>query len=324
MATAADLGSVPAMLRERMTVVRLSGYTEAEKRAVATDHLLPIELALHRLTVDDVHFTDEAIEALVRGYTRTAGVWGVAGALGAVCGKVVRRRAEGDDALVEVTPATLAEMLGPPEPAGREITGRTGRPGVALALCRSAAGGGAVSVVEASRMPGSGALTLTGHQGDVMRESAQTALSWLRANAGRFGLDPAFHQRTDLHVHVQAGDVPKEGASAGVTMAAAMVSALTGRPLQGDAAMTGEIGLGGQVLPVGGISEKLLAAQRCGLARVILPRGNRHQVDVLGDDLRRAVAVDYVAELDELLALLLRGAPADAVAQAATPVGRTP
>ena len=320
-ATAADLGSVPAMLRERMTVLRLSEYTEAEKRAVATDHLLPFELALHRLTADDVRFTDEAIEALVRGYTRTAGVWGVAGALGAVCGKVVRRRAEGDAALVEVTPATLAGMLGPPEPAGREITGRTGRPGVALALCRSAAGGGAVSVVEASRMPGSGMLLLTGHQGDVMRESAQTALSWLRANAGSFGLDPAFHQLTDLHVHMQAADVPKEGASAGVTMAAALVSALTGRPLQGDVAMTGEIGLGGQVLPVGGISEKLLAAQRCGLARVILPQGNRHQVDVLGEDLRRAVAVDYVTQLDELLALVLRDAPADAAPPAA---GRTP
>ena len=213
-ATAADLGSVPAMLRERMTVVRLSGYTEAEKRAVATDHLLPIELALHRLTADDVHFTDEAIEALVRGYTRTAGVWGVAGALGAVCGKVVRRRAEGDDALVEVTPATLAGLLGPPEPAGREITGRTGRPGVALGLCRTKAGAGAVSVVEASRMPGSGMLLLTGHQGDVMRESAQTALSWLRANAGSCGLDPAFHQRTDLHV-AHAGGRRAEGGGVG-------------------------------------------------------------------------------------------------------------
>ena len=309
-ATAADLGSVPAMLRERMTVIGLSGYTDAEKRAIATDHLLPIELALYRLTADDVHFTDEAIEAIVRGYTRTAGVWGVAGALGAVCGKVVRRRAEGDDALVEVTPATLAGMLGPPEPPGARIAGRTGRPGVALGLCRTMAGGGAVSVVEASRMPGSGVLTLTGHQGEVMRESAQTALSWLRANAGRYGLDSAFHRDADIHLHVQAAQVPKEGPSAWVTMAAALVSALTGRPLRGDVAMTGEIGLGGQVLPVGGVSEKMLAAHRCGLARVILPQGNRNQVDVLGDDLRGAVAVDYVVELDELLTLVLRGAPA--------------
>ena len=213
-ATAADLGSVPAILREQMTVLRLSGYTEAEKRAVATDHLLPFELALHRLTADDVRFTDEAIEALVRGYTRTAGVWGVAGALGAVCGKVVRRRAEGDDALVEVTPATLAGMLGPPEPAGREITGRTGRPGVALGLCRSAAGGGAVSVVEASRMPGSGMLTLTGHQGDVMRESAQTALSWLRANAGKLRPRPGLSS-AHRHPCAHSGGRRAEGGGVG-------------------------------------------------------------------------------------------------------------
>ena len=322
-ATAANVGSVPAMLRERMTLIELSGYTDAEKRVIATDHLLPLELALHRLTADDVHFADEAIEAIVRGYTRTAGVWELAGALGALCGKVVRRRAEGDDALVEVTPATVADVLGAPEPPGARVAGRTARPGIALGLCRSAAGGGAVSVVEASRMPGSGVLTLTGHQGEVMRESARTALSWLRANAGRYGLAPAFHRDTDIHLHVQAGDVPKEGASAGVTMAAAMVSALTGRPLRGDVAMTGEIGLGGQVLPVGSIREKVLAAQRWGLARVILPRQNRKQVDEdVGDDLRRAVAVDYVTGIDELLTLALRRAPApEAVAQAAAPAG---
>ena len=181
-----------------------------------------------------------------------------------------------------------------------------------------------MSVVEASRMPGSGVLTLTGHQGEVMRESARTALSWLRANAGRYGLDPAFHRDTDIHLHVQAGDVPKEGASAGVTMAAAMVSALTGRPLRGDVAMTGEIGLGGQVLPVAGIREKVLAAHRWGLARVILPRQNRKQVDEdVGDDLRRAVAVDYVTGIDELLTLALARALAPkASAQAATPAGR--
>ena len=180
-----------------------------------------------------------------------------------------------------------------------------------------------MSVVEASRMPGSGMLTLTGHQGDVMRESARAALSWLRANAGRYGLDPAFHRDTDIHLHLQAGEVLKEGASAGVTMAAAMVSALTGRPLRGDVAMAGEIGLGGQVLPVGSIREKVLAAHRWGLARVILPRQNRKQVDEdVGDDLRRAVAVDYVTGIDELLTLALRRAPApEAVAQAAPPAG---
>ena len=255
-ATATDLGSVPAVLRERMTVIELSGYTDAEKRVIATDHLLPLALAFHRLTADDVRFTDAAVDTIVRGYARKAGVWELAGALGAVCGKVVRHRAEGDEAAVEVTPAMVAGLLGAPQPLGVQLAGHGGRAGVALGLCRSAAGGGAVMFIEASRMPGSGALTLTGRQGEVMRESARTALSWLRANAGRYGLDPAFHRDTDIHLHVQAGDVPKEGASAGVTMAAALVSALTGRPLRGDIAMTGELGLGGQVLPVAGIEEK--------------------------------------------------------------------
>ena len=323
-ATATDLGSAPAVLRERMTVIELSGYTDPEKRVIATGHLLPLALAFHRLTADDVRFTDAAVDTIVRGYARKAGVWGLAGALGAVCGKVVRRRAEGDKAAVEVTPALVAGMLGAPQPRGVQAAGRGERPGVALGLCRSAAGGGAVMFIEASRMPGSGALTLTGRQGEVMRESARMALSWLRANARRYDLDPAFHRDTDIHLHVQAGDVPKEGASAGVTMAAALVSALTGRPLRGDIAMTGEIGLGGQVLPVGGIKEKVLAAHRRGLARVVLPLGNRKQVDEdLGDDLRRAVAVDYVAGIDELLELTLGRVPApDAMEAPATRTSR--
>ena len=322
-ATATNLDSVPATLRERMTVIELSGYTDAEKRVIAAGHLLPLALAFHRLTADDVRFTDAAVDTIVRGYARKAGVWGLAGALGAVCGKVVRRRAEGDEAPVEVSPAMVAGMLGAPEPAGARVAGRGERPGVAVGLCRSAAGG-EVMCIEASRMPGSGALTLTGRQGEVMRESARTALSWLRANASRYGLDPAFHRDTDLHLHVQAGGRPNEGASAGVTMAAALVSALTGRPLRGDIAMTGEIGLCGQVLPVAGIKEKVLAAHRWGLTRVILPRQNRKQVDEdLGDELRRAVAVDYVTGIDELLKLALGRARApEAAAQTATPPGR--
>ena len=310
-ATATSLGAVPAVLRERMTVIELPGYTDTEKRAIATGHLLPLQLARHGLAADQVQFTDAAVGAVIHGYTHEAGVWGLAGALGAVCGKVVRRRAEGDEAPVEVTPRTLVEMLGAPAGPGADVAGRTGRPGVAVGLCRTAAGGGEVIVVEASRMPGAGALTLTGRQGEVMQESARTALSWLRANAGRYGLDPAFHRNTDIHLHVQSAEVPKEGASAGMTMAAALVSAFTRRPVRGDLAMTGEITLCGQVLPVGGIEEKVLAAHRCGLARVVLPRQNRKQVDEdLGDDLRRAVAVDYVTRIDEVLELALQRTPA--------------
>ena len=192
---------------------------------------------------------------------------------------------QGNEAPVEVTPETVVEILGAPAHPDEEVAGRTARPGVASGLCRTAAGG-ELSFVEASRMPGSGALTLTGRQGEVMRESARTALSWLRANAGRYGLDPAFHRNSDVHLHVQSGEVAKEGASAGVTLAVALASAFTGRVVRGDLAMTGEITLSGQVLPVGGIKEKVLAAYRHGVARVVLPQQNRKQVDEdLGDDL---------------------------------------
>ena len=202
--------------------------------------------------------------------------------------------------------------------ADAEVAGRTAQPGVAVGLSWSARGG-AVIFVEATRMAGAGALTLTGRQGDVTQESARTALSWLRAHAGRYGLDPAFQRNTDIHLHVQADAAPIEGASAGVTMAAALVSALTGRAVRGDLAMTGEITLAGQVLPVGGIKEKVLAAHRCGLARVVLPRENRKQVhEDLGDDLRRAVEVHYVSRLDELLELVLQPAPAAGEVAAAT------
>ena len=311
-----DLGSAPAMLRERMQVVELPGYAEAEKREIATRYLLPGLLRLHGLTADQVEVTDEALGAIVGGYTREAGVWRLAAVLGEVCAKVVRRRAEGDTAAVEVTPEQLAGMLGAPRHPAAEVAGRTGRPGVAVGLCCKAGGVGAASVIEASRMAGSGALTLTGGLGEAMQESARAVLSWLRANAGRYDIDPDFHRDTDIHLHVDGG--PGEGTSGGVTMAAALVSALTGRVVRGDLAMSGEVTLSGQVLPVGGIAAKLLAAHRCGLAGVIVPRGNEREVDEeLGEELRRAVEVHYVTRVDELLDLALEPATSSAA-----PAGR--
>ena len=306
---------------------------------------------MHGLTADQVRIGEEAIDAVIRGYIREAGVWDLAGALGALCAKVVRRRAEGhgrdghdgneedrgneeepgrrdgheardgNEAPVEITPDTVVEMLGAPAHPDGNVADRTARPGVAVGLSRTAAGGDEVVFVEVSRMPGSGALARTGRLGDAVHESARTALSRLRANARRYGLDPAIHRDTDVHVHVQAGAGPTEGASARVTMAGALVSAFTGRPVRGDLAMTGEITLSGQVLPVGGIKERVLAAQRCGLTRVVLPRENRTQVDEdLGEDLRRAVEVDYATRVDDLLELTLR--PASAADDAAvTPAG---
>ncbi len=317
-ATANGLDSVPAVLRETMTVIELPGYTDAEKHFIAKEHLLPWQLACHSLTADQVRVTDEAIEAMIRGYTRNAGVWDLAEALATVCAKVVRRRAEGDEAPVEATPETLAGILGPPSHRKAEVAARTGRPGVALGLSLATVAGGDVLFVEVSRMPGTGALTLTGGLGEVMRESVRVALSWVRANAGRYGIDPSFRRGADIHVHVQSRAVRKDGASAGVAIVAAMVSALTGRAVRGDLAMTGEITLSGQVLPVAGIGEKVLAAHRFGLARVILPRENERQVDEeLGDDVRRAVEVHYVAQVDDLLDQALRRS-----SSAATPAGQ--
>ena len=339
-ATATRLGSVPPMLRERMRVIEVPGYTDTEKHLIATGYLLPLQLALHGLTTDRIRIGNDALEAVVRGYTHEPGVWDLAGALGALCARVVRRRADGrgreaDDgngkeerheeneedeqheqhdgheAPVEVTPESVVEMLGAPVHPGEQVAGRSGRPGVAVGLCRTAAGGGEVVFVEATRMPGAGTLTLTGRLGEAAQESARTALSWLRANAGRYGIGPGFHRDTDVHLHVQSGAGPTDGMSAGVTMAAALVSACTGRPVRGDVAMTGEMTLSGHVLPVGGIAEKVLVAHRCGLARLILPERNRRQVDEdLGDDLRRAVAVDYVTRVNELLELALQQLPA--------------
>ncbi len=324
MATATSPAAVPALLRERLRVVELPGYTDAEKRVIATRRLLPLQLARHGLTAGQVHVTGEAIGALIGGYTREAGVWHLAAALGELCARLARRRAVNGGAPVEVTPQTLVELLGAPAGPDVEAAGlRAGRPGVAAGLCCTASGGGAVLVVEASCLPGSGALTLTGRQGEVMQESARTALAWLRANAARYGLDPHFHRHTDVHLHVQSAEVPKEGASAGVTMAAALVSAATRRRVRAGVAMSGEITLAGQVLGVGGIAAKVLAAHRGGLARILLPQPNRKQVDEeLGDELRRAVEIDYVTRVDELLKLALRApaGPRDLAAPPRAPV----
>ena len=310
-ATAVRLGSVPAGLRERMRVVELSGYTAAEKRVIAARSLLPSLLRWHGLPAGAVEVTNAAVGAIIGGYTREAGVWRLAGSLGKVCARVVRRRAEGDESRVVVAPEQLAGLLGAPLYPASAVAGRTGRPGVAVGLCWTPPGGGEVLFVEATTMAGSGALTLTGRQGEVMQESARGVLSWLRANADRYGVDPDFHRNTDIHLHVDEG--PADGASAGVAMAAALVSALTGRVVRGDLAMTGEVTLSGQVLRVGGIEEKLLAAHRDGLAGVVLPRGNQREVDEeLGDELRRAVEVHYVTQVDELLALVLE--PSSSVA----------
>ena len=307
--TANVIDPIPPALRDRMEVLELPGYTEEEKLVIAAEHLVGRQVPNHGLTAEQLSFTAPALRAIIRGYTREAGVRNLEREIGAICRKAARRRAEGDAAPVEVTPATVTAMLGAPKHLDEEVADRTRNPGVALGLAWTPAGGD-VLFVEARRMAGSGSLTLTGHLGDVMKESARAALSWFRAHVSRYGVDPAFYKDAEIHLHVPSGAIPKDGPSAGVTMVTALVSELTGRPARGDLAMTGEITLSGHVLPVGGIKEKVLAARRLGVFEVVLPRQNEKDVNEdLSAELRQELSVHYVSAIDEVLELALLPAP---------------
>jgi len=303
--TANVMDPIPPALRDRMEVIELAGYTEEEKLKIAVDHLIAKQIKNHGLTLEQLEFTVPAIASVIRNYTREAGVRNLEREIGALCRKVARRRAEGDEAKVLVTPETVNEMLGAPVFLDEEIENRTKDPGVAVGLAWTPAGG-EVLFVEASRMQGGGSLTLTGHLGDVMKESARTALSWFRTNAARYGVDPSFYKDSEIHLHVPSGAIPKDGPSAGVTMMTALASNLTGRPVRGDIAMTGEITLSGRVLPVGGIKEKVLAARRHGIKEMILPRQNEKNIrEDLSEELRRELTIHYVQEIEEVVAIAL-------------------
>jgi ATP-dependent Lon protease len=303
--TANVLDPVPPPLRDRMEVLELAGYTEEEKLKIAFEHLIAKQVKNHGLSPEQVEFSEPAIRSLIRNYTREAGVRNLEREIGALCRKVARRRAEGDDSKVLITVDTVVSMLGAPVFLDEEIEDRTKDPGVAVGLAWTPAGG-EVLFVEASRMQGGGSLTLTGHLGDVMKESARTALSWFRTNATHYGVDPSFYKDSEIHLHVPSGAIPKDGPSAGVTMVTALASELTGRPVRGDICMTGEITLSGRVLPVGGIKEKVLAARRHGIKEVILPRQNEKNIkEDLTEELRQELKIHYVGEIEEVVALAL-------------------
>ena len=303
--TANVLDTIPAPLRDRMEVLEIAGYTEEEKLRIAREHLVARQITNHGLAAAQVTFDDDALRAIVRGYTREAGVRNLEREIGAICRKVARRHAEGATAPVIVTRAVVEDLLGAPRHLDEEMKDRTRDPGVAIGLAWTPVGGD-VLFVEASRMAGSSQLTTTGQLGDVMKESARIALSWFRANAQRFGVEPQFYKDSEIHLHVPAGAIPKDGPSAGVTMVTALASALSGRPVRADLAMTGEITLSGRVLPVGGIKEKVLAARRAGIHTVILPKQNaKHVNEDLTEELRRGLTVYYVDEMDEVLRLAL-------------------
>jgi ATP-dependent Lon protease len=307
--TANVLHPIPPALRDRMEVLEIPGYTEEEKLAIARDHLAQKQITNHGLTPEQLIITDDAIRTVIHGYTREAGVRNLERELGALCRKAARRRAEGAEEPLTITPAIVAEMLGAPSFADEEMEERTKDPGVAIGLAWTPAGGD-VLFIEASRMAGNGTLTITGQLGDVMKESARAALSWFRAHAVTYGADPEFFKNAEIHLHVPSGAIPKDGPSAGVTIATALASALTKRPVRGDIAMTGELTLSGRVLPVGGIKEKVLAARRVGIREVILPRQNeKNVVEDLTEELRRELTIHYVHSVDEVLLLALTPMP---------------
>jgi len=310
--TANLLDPVPPALRDRMEVIPLAGYTEDEKVEIARRHLCPKQAIEHGLVLDrDIVFPEETLRLLVRSYTREAGIRNLEREIASLNRKVARRRAEGDSGSVTITPERVVALLGAPRfLVEEEVEERTRVPGVAVGLAWTPAGGD-ILFVEASQMRGGKSLTLTGQLGDVMKESAQAAVSWVRAHAAGLGIDPGFWSEYDIHLHVPAGAIPKDGPSAGITMATALVSLLTGRPVRPRLAMTGEITLSGRVLPVGGIKEKVLAAHRAGITTVILPRLNEKAlVEDVPAEVRARISVHLVSTIDEVLRLALADAPA--------------
>jgi ATP-dependent Lon protease len=309
--TANMLDPIPAPLRDRMEIILLSGYTENEKIQIAKGYLIPRQLRENGLRSEEVMFTDEALKTIIRSYTREAGVRNLEREIGGINRKVVTRIAEGKTESVNITPEIVREFLGRPRFFGNEeIAERTSIPGVATGLAYTPTGGD-ILFIEATRMPGSKGFQLTGSLGDVMQESARAALSYVRSRAQELNLDPDFFEKTDIHLHIPTGSQPKDGPSAGVTMATALVSLISGRPVHADVGMTGEITLRGQVLPVGGIKEKVLAAHRGGLKTVILPKRNEADLEDLPEEVRKDLNFIFVETIDQVIAHALEPARRD-------------
>jgi ATP-dependent Lon protease len=298
--TANTLDAIPGPLLDRMDVIQLSGYTEEEKFGIAKRYLVPKQLEAHGLERGRVTITDQALRLIIREYTREAGVRNLERRLADALRKAARQIAEGKARAktLRVDARRVRSWLGPRRYEG-EVRKRTADPGVATGLAFTAVGGD-VLFFEAAAYPGKGRLTVTGQLGDVMQESAQAALSWVRAHAEQLGLDPNWFRDHDVHLHVPAGAVPKDGPSAGITMATAIASLVRGEPVSEEVGMTGEITLTGQVLPIGGIREKSLAAQRAGLKRVIMPRENEPDLEELPAETKRELEFVLVDSIEEV------------------------
>jgi ATP-dependent Lon protease len=306
-ATANWMDPIPEPLRDRMEIIELPGYTEEEKIHIAKKYLIPKQSKEHGLKEgESIEFTDEGLREIIHSYTREAGVRNLEREIATLSRRQARRIAEGQTDKLVVTAEVVRQALGVPRHrTEKEIEERVNRPGVSVGLVWTPAGGDIV-FIEASRMPGGKQFTMTGSLGDVMKESMNAALTWVRANADRYGIDPEFFKNSDVHIHVPAGAVPKDGPSAGAAMVTALVSLLTGRSVQPRVAMTGETSLSGVILPVGGIKEKVLGAKRAGIKRVILPAENEANVkEDLQPEMLQGLELHYVHNLDQALEIAL-------------------
>ena len=307
--TANALETIHPALRDRMEILALPGYTEHEKIAIAQKYLIPKQIKEHGLGKGDLIFTNEGIKKVVSSYTKEAGVRNLERQIARVCRKVAFKKGQGHETGDSVSPESLREYLGP-ERYFPEVAMRTSRPGVATGLAWTEAGGD-ILFIEATKMPGKKGLSLTGQLGEVMQESAKAALSYVRTKVDELKIERNFFDKYDLHVHVPAGAIPKDGPSAGITIACALASELTGRPVRNDVAMTGEITLSGLVLPVGGIKEKILAAKAAGIKKVILPLRNQGDVEEIGEELKEGLEFVFVESADEVFKLALADSAGD-------------
>jgi len=304
-ATANDLSTIPGPLRDRMEIISIAGYTELEKQLIAKNHLLPKQLEEHGLTKNTLQLRDEAILDLIRYYTREAGVRSLERQIATICRKAAKQVVSSDKKRIVVTPSTLEELIGKHKfRYGQAET--VNQIGVATGLAYTSVGGDTLQI-EVSLSPGKGKLMLTGKLGDVMKESAQTALSFVRSKADELGLDIDFHETNDIHIHVPEGAVPKDGPSAGVTIVTALVSALLKRPIRREVGMTGEVTLRGRVLPIGGLKEKTLSAHRAGLTTIILPKDNERDIEDIPESVREDLTFKLVSHADEVLEIALEG-----------------
>ncbi len=304
-ATANTLETIPGPLRDRMEIISLSGYTEGEKVAIAKGYLIPRQIRENGLKPDEAVFTNEALRAIVNLYTREAGVRSLERHIGAVCRKIGTRIAEGKETTFEVTPELVKELLDhPPFQGPEELNARASVPGVIPGLAWTPYGG-EVLFIEATRMPGAKGFQITGSLGSVMQESAHAAMSYVRSRAAQLGLQTDFFEKSDFHMHIPAGAQPKDGPSAGVTMATALTSLIAGRLVRPGVGMTGEITLRGQVLPIGGVKEKVLAAHRNGLTTVILPKRNQPDTEDVPEEIKKVMKFIFVESVDEALAAAL-------------------